>query len=66
MATNYIDSQTSFSTDCGPCTADIEELDNQPTKLARIIDLMGKETAPQKNIVFIYVYSNGTTERIFE
>jgi uncharacterized protein (TIGR02145 family) len=39
------------------------ELDKQPIK---IVDLMGRETTPQKNKVLIYIYSDGTTKRVFE
>lgn len=46
--------------------ASIEELINSEKKLIKVIDLMGRETTPQKNMVLIYIYSDGTIERVFE
>lgn len=44
----------------------IEEVSATPKELVKIVDLMGRETIPQKNSVSIYVYSDGSTQRIFE
>jgi hypothetical protein len=44
----------------------IEELSTGTKELVKIVDLMGRETTPQKNMILIYIYSDGTTERIFE
>ena len=44
----------------------IEEISSTPKELVKIVDLMGRETTPQKNSVYIYVYSNGTTERVLK
>jgi hypothetical protein len=44
----------------------IEELFAGEKELVKVVDLMGRETTPQKNMVLIYVYSDGTTERVFE
>ena len=44
----------------------IEEISATPKELIKIVDLMGRETTPQKNSVSIYVYSDGSTQRIFE
>ena len=44
----------------------IEELTKGTKDLVKVVDLMGRETTPQKNRVLIYIYSDGTTERIFE
>lgn len=49
-----------------PCNVGIEELTNGTKELVKVVDLMGREVSPQKNMVLIYVYSDGTTERIFE
>jgi len=68
-ATNWtdIDPQTSFSENCNNgCSVGIEELITGTKELVKVVDLMGRETTPQKNRVLIYVYSDGTTERIFE
>jgi hypothetical protein len=48
-------------------TASIDELHSFGNKeLVKIVDLMGREVSYEKNKVLIYVYSDGTTERIFE
>ncbi|NRA10384.1 MAG: LamG domain-containing protein [Crocinitomicaceae bacterium] len=44
----------------------VEELHIGTKELVKITDLMGRETPFGKNRVLIYVYSDGTTERIFE
>lgn len=44
----------------------IEELMLGTKELVKVVDLMGRETTPQKNKTLIYVYSDGTTERVFE
>ena len=42
------------------------ELNSEGRVLTKIIDLMGRDSKPQKNKVLIYVYSDGTTEKIFD
>lgn len=44
----------------------IEELIQGEKELVKVVDLMGREVTPQKNKTLIYVYSDGTTERVFE
>lgn len=44
----------------------IDELSHGEKELVKVVDLMGRETTPQKNKVLIYQYSDGTTERVFE
>jgi Leucine-rich repeat (LRR) protein len=62
-----IDSQMYFSTDCGSsCTAGVLELNNSPKQLLKIVDLMGRETPFKPNTVLIYVYDDGTTERVLK
>ena len=64
-----IDPQTSFSTSCNnACTSTIgiEELSNSPKQLLKIVDLMGRETPFKPNTVLIYVYDDGSTERVFK
>jgi hypothetical protein len=48
------------------CGLGIEELTQGDKELIKIVDLMGRETTPQMNKVLIYVYSDGTIERVFE
>ena len=49
-----------------PCGVGLEELTKETKELIKVVDLMGRETTPQKNMVLIYLYSDGTTERIVE
>jgi hypothetical protein len=49
-----------------PCNVGIEELNQGEKELIKVVDLMGREVTPQKNKTLIYVYSDGTTERVFE
>jgi hypothetical protein len=44
----------------------IEELSNTPKQLLKIVDLMGRETKFTPNTPLIYIYSDGTTERVFK
>lgn len=44
----------------------IDELNQENKELIKIVDLMGREVPYEKNKVLIYVYSDGTTERVFE
>jgi Leucine-rich repeat (LRR) protein len=61
-----IDLASSFSLDCGACEAGIEELNNSPKQLLKIVDLMGRETPFKPSTVLIYVYTDGTAERVFK
>lgn len=49
---------------CG--AADIEELNNTEKYLVRIIDFMGRECEFKTNTPLIYIYSDGTRERILK
>ena len=48
------------------CGVGIEEKVQSPKTRVKIIDLMGREVSYEKNKVLIYVYSDGTTERVYE
>jgi hypothetical protein len=65
---NGIDSGSSFSTNCGnSCSvAGLEELSTSPKQLIKMIDLMGRETVFKANTSIIYLYLDGTTERVFK
>lgn len=64
---NNIDPQTSFSTACSnPCAVGLEELSNTPKQLVKITDLIGRETTFKPNTPLIYIYSDGTTEKVFK
>jgi uncharacterized protein (TIGR02145 family) len=45
-------------------TTGINELNNAPKKLVRILDLMGRETQFEFNTILIYQYSDGTTKKV--
>lgn len=46
-------------------TADIIELKSTGKSLVQIVDIMGRETEDKPNTLLIYVYSDGTTEKVF-
>ena len=63
----YIDAQTSFSMSCAnSCALGIEEVSNTPKQLIKIVDLMGRETPYKPNTVLIYVFDDGSTEKVFK
>ena len=63
-----IDFQASFSedcnNDCSSSTVGITEL-NSSKSLIQILDLMGRETSFKPNTSLIYVYDDGSTEKVF-
>jgi hypothetical protein len=56
-----IDPQTSFS---GDCTSSITELSTS-RNIIQILDLMGRETSFKPNTPLIYVYDDGSIEKVF-
>lgn len=47
------------------CNVGLDEI-NKPTKqLIRVTDLMGRDTEDKPNTLLIYVYSDGTTEKVY-
>ena len=64
---DYIDPQASFSEDCNnDCsnTSSLTEL-NSNKNLIQILDLMGRETSFKPNTPLIYVYDDGSIEKVF-
>ena len=63
-----IDTQSSFSTncnnDCSSSTVEINELTTSKN-LIQILDLMGRETSFKPNTPLIYVYDDGSMEKVF-
>jgi len=63
-----IDSQTSFSADCDDdCddpTVGINEL-TTTKNLIQIVDMMGRDTTFKPNTPLIYVYDDGSIEKVF-
>jgi hypothetical protein len=49
-----------------PCTANIEELILTEKELVKIIDIMGRESEYKPNTPLIFVYSDGTRERVMK
>ena len=73
MQTNWssnIDATASLSTDCdNDCSVShlgTEVLNNTPKQLLKIVDLLGRETPYKQNTPLIYIFSDGTTERVFK
>jgi len=66
VAGGFIDPGVTFSTNCNNAcsTVGIEEYSNQPKKLIRIIDLLGRETPFKPNTPLIYQYDDGSVEKV--
>ena len=47
-------------------SAGIGELENGTVELIKIVDLLGRETTDKPNTALIYIYSDGTTKRVFK
>ena len=63
-----IDTQMSFSLDCANACSivGVEELSNTPKELLKITDLIGREVTFKPNTPLIYIYSDGTAEKVFK
>ena len=60
------DAQVYFSTYCfNSCSVGLEELSTTSKQLLKIVDLMGRETTFKPNTPLIYLYDDGSTERVF-
>jgi len=56
----------SFDNSCGfDCTSGLENLNATPKTLVKIVDLMGRETIFKANTHLIYVYDDGSTEKVY-
>ena len=47
-----------------PCINSINELDTRERELVRIVDIIGRETTFKPNVPLIYIYSDGTAEKL--
>jgi hypothetical protein len=60
---------TTWSTNCnytsGCFTASLNQLTNSSKNLIQILDMMGRETTFKSNTPLIYVYDDGSTEKVF-
>ena len=64
-----IDAQMYFSSYCNNACSSvvgINELSNTPKQLLKIVDLMGRETIYKPNTVLIYVFDDGSAEKVFK
>ena len=59
----FQDNPYQYSLDCG--IAGIEELSNTPKELIKITDLIGREVTFKPNTPLIYIYSDGSTEKVY-
>lgn len=57
--------QMKIGDNCGCSNVGINEFQLQPKKLYKIIDIMGKETEEKPNTLLIYIYSDGSSEKVF-
>lgn len=48
------------------CLLGVTELNLQSKELVKITDLMGRESKVQPNTTLIYIYSDGTTEKVYQ
>jgi choice-of-anchor B domain-containing protein len=47
-------------------TSSLSELSSGPKELVKIVDSMGREVKEESNMMLIYIYSDGSTEKIFK
>lgn len=63
-----IDAQTTFSENCNNACSNnvgISEILPNAKKVVKITDLFGRETEDIPNTILIYIYSDGTTEKVY-
>ena len=62
-----VNTQTFFSEDCNNDCSNTSSLTELTTSknLIQILDLMGRETSFKPNTPLIYLYDDGTTEKVF-
>jgi len=63
----FIDPKASFSENCNNDCSNTSSLTELSTskKLIQILDLMGRETSFKPNTPLIYVYDDGSIEKVF-
>lgn len=54
-----------FVLNADQATSSVSELSNTPKELVKIVDVSGREVKDQPNTLLIYVYSDGSTEKVF-
>ena len=61
-----IDATASFSTGCNNnCALGLQQLTGSPKKLIKVTDIMGREIQVSPNTPLIFIYSDGSIERVF-
>jgi len=59
-----------IETDTSSChlvnIADVNELTPTSAELVKVVDLLGRETTIRPNVPLIYIYSDGTIQRVFK
>lgn len=61
-----LESQMYYSTYCNNnCTTGLDELTSEPKQLTKIIDLIGRKTEEKSNTTLIYMYSDGSIEKVY-
>lgn len=61
-----IDATASFSTGCNNnCALNLYQITEGAKQLIKVTDIMGRETQPTPNTPLIYIYSDGSIERVF-
>lgn len=61
-----IDGQSYFSTNClNPCELEVEEIAIAPKTVVKIVDIFGREVEYKANTLLLYIYTDGTQERVF-
>lgn len=62
----YVDTSSCHFHYVDPGSASLIEFTSEKAQLVKITDLLGRETTFKPNVTLIYVYSDGTTERVFK
>lgn len=63
----YIDNTSSFNIDCpNSCSLGLNESSDIERSLLKIVDLFGNEITESSNKLLIYIYSDGTREKIYK
>ena len=61
----YFSEDCSYAENCFDSTVGISELTTSKD-LIQILDMMGRETSFKPNTPLIYVYDDGSTEKVFK
>lgn len=62
---NFVDSYL-YQPFSPPCSNELLELSGKQKTLSKVVDPLGRETEIKPNTILIYVYSDGTTEKVYQ